>query len=61
MARSQTDKYFQQLVDFLVHGGDRTSPFFANACKQYGLDPAPIIKFADHVLSLKHESHPKPK
>lgn len=54
MARSKADKYFQQLVQFIVDGGDRTSPFFLNACKQYGLDPAPILKFADHVLSLKH-------
>lgn len=61
MARSKQDRFFQQLVQYIVDGGDRNGSFFLNACKQYGFDTKAVLKFADHVLSLHHESHAKPK
>lgn len=56
MARSNDDKHFQQLVQYLVDGGDRNGTFFLRACEQYGIASASVTKFADHVLSLRHES-----
>lgn len=61
MARSKEDRFFQQLVQYIVDGGDRNGSFFLNACKQKSFDPQEVLRFADHVLSLKHESHSKPK